>query len=303
MDEAEMRMILRRRLWPALWTSALALNLTCGVAGAQDAGPTTGVKELKQIRGGPATTSPVSFDDARTVYLQLRKLFAQYPPSVLRVLQLDPSLINNTTYLAPYPSLANYFSQHPEIAHNPTFFLGNPDQYEYRDRTFGQAIGRAVEPLAVASVFIVLIAIIGWIIRGIINHRRWLRVSKLQTDMQNKLLERFSSNEEMLAFIQTPAGRKFLEFASVTPDVGPRAISAPIGRILWSVQLGIITLVAGSGLEFVGYRLNDTDAETVFKAVGALVIALGIGFILSALGSYILSRRLGLMEPPSPSPS
>jgi len=230
-------------------------------------------------------------------------MMAQYPPSLLQVFQLDPTLLTNAAYLEPYPALAAYFSQHPEIAHNPAYFIGNPeDEYRFKP-TIAGGIARALEPLAVASVFIVLIAIIGWIIRGIMNHRRWLRVSKLQTDMQNKLLERFSSNEEMLAFIQTPAGKKFLESASVPAEVGPRSINAPIGRILWSIQLGIITLVTGSGLEIAGGRLTDTDAITGFQVAGWLVIALGVGFILSAIGSYILSRRLGLLEQAPSSPS
>ena len=244
-----------------------------------------------------------SDSDARGVRGQLRQMFTQYPPSLLQVLQLDPTLLTNETYLAPYPSLSAYFMQHPEIAHNPAYFIGTMDEYQYRDRTIAQGVARAMEPLAIASVFIALISIIGWIIRGIIGHRRWLRVSKLQTDMQNKLLERFSSNEEMLAFIQTPAGKKFLESASVPTEIGPRTINAPIGRILWSVQLGIITLVAGSGLEIVAGRFNDADAKAGFGAIGVLVIALGIGFILSAIGSYMLSRRLGLLEQTPTSPS
>jgi hypothetical protein len=283
--------------------SVLAANLACGVALAQEVAPRTPAV-IKDARPGvpPISAIPtVDHDsDARSVHSQLREMLQQYPPSLLKVLQLDPTLINNTSYLAPYPALAAFFSQHPEIAHNPAYFLGTAVDYR---PSVASGIGRAIEPLAVASVFIVLIAIIGWIIRAIMNHRRWLRVSKLQTDMQNKLLERFSSNEEMLAFIQTPAGKKFLESASVPQETGPRTINAPIGRILWSAQLGIVTLVAGAGFEIVAKRLADTDAATGFEVAGVLVIALGIGFVLSAIASYILSRRLGLLEPAPPSPS
>ena len=120
------------------------------------------------------------------------------------------------------------------------------DNNNYQRRPLVTSIARIIEPLAVGSVFIVLIGILGWIIRGIMNHRRWLRVSKLQTDMQNKLLERFTSNEEMLAFIQTSAGQRFLESASVAAEPGPRTLSAPVGRMLWSIQLGIVILVAGA---------------------------------------------------------
>ena len=153
----------------------------------------------------------------------------------------------------------------------------------------------------VNAVVITLICILSWILRGIMSHRRWLRVSKLQTDMQNKLLERFTSNEEMLAFIGTAAGQRFLESASVVVETGPRNLSAPVGRMLWSMQLGIVILVTGFGIHFVAGQLSD-DAVTGFQVTGGIVMALGIGFILSALGSYLLSRRLGLMDP-APAPS
>jgi hypothetical protein len=138
-------------------------------------------------------------------------------------------------------------------------------------------------------------------LRGIMNHRRWIRTSKLQTDMQDKLLARFTSNEEMLAFIGTPAGQRFLESASVVVEPGPRNLSAPVGRMLWSMQLGIVILVTGFGIHFVAGQLSE-DAITGFQVTGGIVMALGIGFILSALGSYLLSRRLGLMDP-APTPT
>jgi hypothetical protein len=34
--------------------------------------------------------------------------------------------------------------------------------------------------------------------------------------------------------------------------------------------------------------------------IGVITIALGVGFMMSAVAAYVLSRRLGLMEPQSP---
>jgi hypothetical protein len=233
------------------------------------------------------------------------EIFQQYPPSVREVLQLDPVLMSNANYLTLYPRLAAFLSQHPEVAHNPVFFIGLPDEYNRNSRvaeSFGRSMERIVTPMMVAGTVIAMIGILAWVIRAIMNHRRWLRVSKLQTDMQNKLLERFTSNEEMLGFIQTSAGQRFLESASLAAEPEPRVLSAPVGRMLWSIQLGIVILVAGVGLQIVSYKLsNYEDAVTGFQVVGGIVIALGIGFILSSLGSYLISRRLGLMDP-SPSP-
>ncbi len=48
----------------------------------------------------------------------------QYPPSVREVLRIDPTLLYRPDYLATYPVLAAFLEQHPEIAHNPGFFLG-----------------------------------------------------------------------------------------------------------------------------------------------------------------------------------
>jgi hypothetical protein len=288
-----------RRLWqPVLSGLVLIATLigSAGVAAAQDPEAIAKQELLRNLAAQGGLNA-----DAGQVRNQLMGIFQQYPPSVREVLQLDPVLMSNAKYLELYPRLAAFLSQHPEIAHNPVFFLGLPEQYNnnnYREDSFGRTMERIIDPLMVATVVISLIGILAWVIRAIMNHRRWLRVSKLQTDMQNKLLERFTSNEEMLAFIQTSAGQRFLESASAAAEPGPRILSAPVGRMLWSIQLGIVVLVAGTGLEIVSYKLSEYEnAATAFQVAGGIVIALGLGFILSALGSFILSRRLGLMDP------
>jgi hypothetical protein len=298
-------MILRYSRQLGLGTLILiaAFTATAGIANAQPQGAPTKPEVLRNLAEAQAVSGPGI--DASEVRNQLTEIFQQYPPSVHEVLQLDPVLMSNPNYLTLYPRLAAFLSLHPEIVHNPVFFLGLPDNYNRNSRvaeSFGRSMERIVTPMMVAAVFITLIGILAWVIRAIMNHRRWLRVSKLQNDMQNKLLERFTSNEEMLGFIQTSAGQRFLESASVAAEPGPRALSAPVGRMLWSIQLGIVILVAGVGLQIVSYKLsNYEDAVTGFQVVGGIVIALGIGFILSSLGSYLISRRLGLMDP-SPAP-
>ena len=280
-----------------------ALTVSARTAGAQGRGATPPIPEIPNNQLLNEAAQNLN-SNANSVHNQLMNIFQQYPPSVLEVLQIDPVLMSNPNYLALYPKLAAFLNQHPEIAHNPTYFLGSPDNrgYNFGEESFGRSMERIIDPIAVSAVIISLFAILGWIIKGIISHRRWLRVSKLQTEMQTKLLERFHSNEELLAFTQTAAGQRFLESASVPAETGPRVLSAPVGRMLWSIQLGIVILVAGVGLQMVSYRLSDyADAVTGFQVTGGIVIALGIGFILSSIGSYLLSRRLGLMDP-SPTP-
>jgi len=65
-------------------------------------------------------------DSAGETRGRLQELLRQYPPSLATVLRMDPSLLTTPSYLAPYPALAAFLGQHPEIARNPSFFLGPP---------------------------------------------------------------------------------------------------------------------------------------------------------------------------------
>src|SRR5436309_12718623 len=122
-------------------------------------------------------------------------------------------------------------------------------------------------------------------IKSLVDHRRWLRATKTQTDAHSKLLDRLTSNEELLAYIQTPAAQRFLESAPFPLDPRPRAIGAPIGRILWSVQAGVVLAVVGAGVWVVR---NNGIAELAapLKLDGALAISLAVGLALSAAVAY-----------------
>ena len=86
------------------------------------------------------------------------------------------------------------------------------------------------------SVFLVITFVLIWAIKTLIEQRRWSRLSSIQTEVHSKLLDRFTSNEELLAYIQTPAGKRFFESAPIPLEAGPRPMSAPVGRIFWTVS-------------------------------------------------------------------
>lgn len=247
--------------------------------------------------------------NARETRERLMELLRQYPPSLSEVLRLDPSLLTNEAYLAPYPALATFLAQHPEVAHNPGFFVG---EVRYPDATNSQyrkieMVEHMLGGFAVLSGFITFVVVVGWLAKALIDHRRWLRLSKVQTEVHTKLLDRFTSNDELLAYIQTPVGRRFLESAPIPMDAGPRSFSAPVGRILWSIQAGLVIGLAGLGLLYVSARMAAQNGEFADIAqvpfvIGILALAIGVGFVLSAGVSYMLSHRLGLFERPAPTP-
>jgi hypothetical protein len=234
----------------------------------------------------------------------LKRLMEGVPPSLFQILQLDPTLLGNPEYLKPYPQLWQFLQEHPEVMHNPNYFLGSPDYpynvYRYESRN---GVSDLLEGMFFIVIFIGVGGTLFWMLRTFVDHRRWLRLSKLQTEANAKLMDRFTSNEDLLNFIQTPAGNRFLESSTVPGE--PRAIGAPVGRILWSTQIGLVLFAVGLGFELLSARIDTVAAgldprdgriEVMFGIFGVLALAAGIGFIVSGVVSYLLSQRLGLME-------
>lgn len=244
----------------------------------------------------------VSEQDAAETLQQLELLLSRYPPALGRVLKLDPTLLGNPAYLAPYPALAEFLARHPEVGHNPGYFLsfvrGAGDYSPPLELRSESAMlwQQMMEGLAVGVVFLTVMGTFAWLVRLLVDYRRWSRLAKVQTDAHNKLLDRFTANDELLAYMQTSAGSRFLESAPIALDPGHRAIGAPFGRILWSIQAGVVLAAGGLGLQFVSTRVADKVSEPIF-ALGVLGLALGAGFVISAVIAYALSRRLGLFEP------
>jgi hypothetical protein len=238
--------------------------------------------------------------DANRTRDELNNLLERFPPALRTVLALDPALLSNQAYLAPYPALSAFLAAHPEIARNPAFFLGEPEQSHRNPHE--RAEERAIDMwqgllggLAVFAGFGMAIGLLTWLIRTLIDYRRWSRLAKVQTDVHTKLLDRFGSNEELLAYIQSPAGAKFLESSPIRLDPGPRSLGAPLARILWSLQGGAVLLALGIGLKVVGSYAQHGAGEPL-QAVGIIALFLGIGFIISAIMSYGVSRHLGLVD-------
>ena len=234
---------------------------------------------------------------------ELMELLRKHPPSLASVLKLDPSLLDNPEYLAAYPELAAFLGLHPEVAHNPRFYFEDvrvdSDGRPLDARAQMIDITRnMVEGFMTFAVFLVVTAALIWLIRTLIDYRRWSRLSRVQAEVHNKLLDRFAANETLIAYIESDAGRRFLESAPIPLDTESRTLAAPLGRILWSLQAGVVVAMAGLGLQFVSRRVPE-EVSLPVSVMGALALAIGIGFVLSAAASYYLSRRLGLVAPPA----
>lgn len=240
----------------------------------------------------------INEQDAEQTREQLERLFQQYPPTLKEVLRMDTSLLSNEDYLQLYPALADFLRAHPEVAHNPVYFVGQSNIYRNgygSDDSFNRIMNE-IGPFLAAFI---VIGVFTWLVRTGMDYRRWQRLAKVQTDTHTKLMDRFTQNEDLLAYIQTPAGKQFLEGGPMQIETPMSMTGTPHSRILWSTQTGVVLAFAGVGLYLALTRLGLEKAVLPFYVLSILSVALGLGFISSAAASYVISLRLGLFDKPA----
>jgi hypothetical protein len=135
--------------------------------------------------------------------------------------------------------------------------------------------------------FVFLLAVTSVVITGLVMFSNTMR-RRHQNQMHNRLLDKFTSAQDLSVFLQSPGGR---EYVSNLTD----ALGNPLQAIVSSVRSGVIACIVGAGC-FVPY-VRDLDVGFPIKALGVLLVFLGTGFIVSAGVTYQLSRRLQLIPP------
>ena len=213
------------------WVAGAAVVLTAGAwLSAAPVSAQARAAAVQSIQGGQA---------AEETRREFRALLEQFPPALGVVLKSDPTLMTNTSYLATYPALAKYLNDHPDIARNPAYYLDHVETVQMVDYRYG---GRRVdgpmtaeEQMRLESMsvwrntmdsFLFLLGFSAaalsllWIVRYIVEHRRWLRATRIQSEVHNKLLERFTSSTELAAYMESPAGAKFLSAVPLAMEIG-----------------------------------------------------------------------------------
>ncbi len=123
---------------------------------------------------------------------------------------------------------------------------------------------------------------IGLLIWGIYLFNAALK-RRQQMQMQKHLLDKFSSAHDFAEFMQSPAGQKYVMSFSDTVSSNPRA------SILNSVRLGIVLLFVGPA--FCANPLPSIARHAIWT-IGVVITMLGVGFLVSAVVSYLIAKRI-----------
>lgn len=256
----------------------------------------------------PVTVTPPTDEELTATREQLLALL-RTTPTLTQVLETDPSLLADQDYVTRNnPQLAQYLTQHPEISRNPDFYLfaNLPSERGHRVDSLRRRINGNQPPgdqelhremMGNVMGILAFIGVVGsllWLIRILLENRRWTRVFRLQSEVHSKLIDRFASNQELLHYMETEPGKRFLEAAPI-PVAFERDQRLPGGltRILAPLQIGIVLTLLGLGLLSLEHRLPDIAGPML--VFGMVALMPGLGFIISAIVTWQISERLGLM--------
>jgi hypothetical protein len=269
--------------------------------------PVAGRAQAK-VPPSPPPTAQTSGELAST-QAQLMQLL-RVSPQLANVVSSDPSLLSNPDYVSHNnPELAQFLAQHPEITRNPSFYLfqdlKQPGQKSYEilepkegfehhfvdPRSAAERLMSDVAPLLAFAMFAICVM---WLIRLLLENRRWKRVFTEQSAIHGKLIDKMASSQELMAYMDTEAGRRFLEATPIATESGSQRMPNVVSRILSTTQVGVVLTLLGAGL--LGMRNSVGDGATTMLVLGIVVLMPGLGLMLSAGLTWVLARKLSLIS-------
>jgi len=207
--------------------------------------------------------------------------FLDAHPEIEEAVINSPNVVSNSGYLHRYPELEAFLDNHPLVKADPRAFVS--------PQASSRRVGAGSGNFAPFVVFLCLLLAFLWY-RTVVENRRWNQSFKMQQELHAVLVGKVASGQDSGADLQSDAVRRWLE---------SRGWTNPVGRILGSLQAGVVLLLLAVGL-FVARVQMGGNGFTPLLALGTLGMALGVGFIVSALISYRLSQHLGLITPITP---
>lgn len=128
-----------------------------------------------------------------------------------------------------------------------------------------------MEDILIPFVFFGFVGFVVWVA---ISHQT--RRATLRADMQKQLLERFSSGQELAAFLETEAGKEFLRNSE---DRQPRY------RWLGMAQGAIVVIFLSIGF------LAMSGGQDYMLMPGTILLAIGLGLLAAAGLAWYVGRK------------
>jgi len=152
-----------------------------------------------------------------------------------------------------------------------------------------QTLHHFMEDLSPIVIGITLIIAAAWVITVIVKAFKQKSILQTRAELYNRLLDKFGSANEFAEYLESEIGRQFVEEITVQG-------AAPTSKILSSIQKGVIMTLIGFGMVVLANLFFGGDLFNVIAVGGTIALMLGIGFLVSTVITYRLSKSWGLMS-------
>jgi hypothetical protein len=142
-------------------------------------------------------------------------------------------------------------------------------------------------PIVTSIGFFAMVVLVVWAATVAKNKR-----TAMQTEVQTRLIDKFSNAPEFVAFLNSDTGKQFLTGIDKMPQLMAR------DRIVGGVSRGVVMMLLGAA--FIAIWIADSNIGFMYP--GFILMGLGIGFFISTLVSLKMSQRFGLIGQDAPSP-
>lgn len=125
--------------------------------------------------------------------------------------------------------------------------------------------------VSVVGSFVMIVAIV-WLVT-----RSRQRTAEYRAQVQMKMIDRFGSASEFTQFLESPAGKQFLN--------EPRKSARE--RAIGGIRSGIIMLCIGIGMMFAYFSEHDPG----WFIPGFILMGLGLGLLIAAAISFRMAKQ------------
>lgn len=161
-----------------------------------------------------------------------------------------------------------------------------------QDRIVQSISGGVADIVIGVTIVICLTRAIIFIVKSL---RQWAS-QKSKIDLYNRMIDKYGDAPEFIAYLQSGTGLQTIEESATAAEAGSAA--SPMGKILFSAQIGVIAALVGAGLLILGNIFGESlggDLYIVLTVTGTVGLTVGIGFLISAAISYKLCKTWGLL--------
>lgn len=149
--------------------------------------------------------------------------FLDSHPEIANDVVGNPATMSDPNYLKDHPAMQAFLDSHPLVKADPRAFVS---AREWRNDPPRSELNEFMNNLAPLAAFAFALLAILWIIRTLLENRRWNRSFKMHEEIHAKLIEKFASGQDFNAYMQSEGGKRLLEWTP--PQPGQALAASPI---------------------------------------------------------------------------